>query len=218
MARASRTRGNQALLVSRIHSTLLNQIAALVAQSQVCESAVDSGDARSVAEVLRLQDMLKTLEKAARQIIDATLEESGSTLADSLLTELDKLQQTHPEIRVASSLDGAVNIRARWLMRLIVDVVHEALANAARHGRPSELELVASRAAGGMLVRLRDNGRGFDVQSVMQAGSSARAHYGIHIMQESAKSANGRLEISSAPGRGTQVTLFVPLPVPRAER
>lgn len=211
MARVIRLRDQQAVLANRIHATLLNQIAAVVAQSQVCEGAVGSGDAQSVAEVTRLRDMLRTLEASARELLEETIDAGRTTLAGALQAEVDAFQRKHPEIRVACSLDGAGSVRARWLTRLIVDVVHEAMVNAARHGRPSQLDLVASRAADGILLRVRDNGRGFDTRFTGWSASGARGHYGIRIMQESAKSANGRLEISSAPGRGTQVTLFLPV-------
>lgn len=211
MARVVRLREQQAVLANRIHATLLNQIAAVVAQSQVCESAIGSGDGRSADEVSRLRDMLRTLEEAARKLFETTIDAGGATLAEALQAEVEAFQRKHSEIRIECRLDDVGIIRARWLTRVIVDIVHEAMVNAARHGRPSQLDLVATRAAGGILLRVRDNGRGFDLRSTERSTPGALGHYGIHIMQESAKSANCRVEISSAPGKGTQVSLFVPV-------
>lgn len=211
MARAIRSQDHKVTLANRIHATLLNQIAALVAQSQVCESALGSGDGKLFTEIARLRDMLRTLEEATRELVEATIEPGALDLADALRAEVEEFQRRHPGIRVEGSWEGVASIRIRWLTRLIIDVVHEALANAARHGRPSELQVIASRVSGGLLVRIRDNGRGFDARVSGRTTSGALGHYGIHIMQERAKSAQGRLEISSAPGKGTQVTLFVPV-------
>jgi len=211
VARAIRSQDHKVTLANRIHATLLNQIAALVAQSQVCESALGSGDGKLFTEIARLRDMLRTLEEATRELVEATIEPGALDLADALRAEVEEFQRRHPGIRVEGSWEGVASIRIRWLTRLIIDVVHEALANAARHGRPSELQVIASRVSGGLLVRIRDNGRGFDARVSGRTTSGALGHYGIHIMQERAKSAQGRLEISSAPGKGTQVTLFVPV-------
>jgi len=61
---------------------------------------------------------------------------------------------------------------------------------------------------GAVLLRVRDDGRGFDARA--QEGGGGRL--GLRLMREHAAMAGGRVEVSSAPGRGTQVTLYCPLP------
>jgi len=62
----------------------------------------------------------------------------------------------------------------------------------------------------GRSVRLTvtDDGRGFDVEHALLAPG----HLGLHTIRERAELVGGRAEIGSWPGRGTTVTLTVPLP------
>jgi signal transduction histidine kinase len=63
------------------------------------------------------------------------------------------------------------------------------------------------RQAGSIVVRISDDGQGFDVDAVLGVEGQ---HYGLHIMRERAESFGGRLQVVSAPGRGSQVTVYVP--------
>jgi signal transduction histidine kinase len=67
---------------------------------------------------------------------------------------------------------------------------------------------------GRLIVRVSDNGRGFDVDAVRE---SAAARFGLETMRERAESIGGVLEIISSPGNGTTIALTVPVP-PQAAR
>jgi len=212
MSASARIQDDKLTLAAQLHSLLLNEIGALIAQSQICERSLAAGDGRILHEVARLRDMLKGLEGSTRELIESTVSARGFSLAEALRREISGFQAKHPSIAVRSSVDAIASIQADWLSRLVVDIVHEALANAARHGKPSQIEVVASPTAEGLLIRIRDNGRGFDARRVPDSGAGrVPGRYGIRIMHETAKSVDGRVEISSAPGRGAQVTLFVPV-------
>jgi signal transduction histidine kinase len=219
MSASARVQDDRLVLAAQLHSLLLNDIGALIAQSQICEKSAVVGDGRTLQEVARLREMLRNLEDSARELIDITVTARGSSLSEALRLEVSKFQVKHPRVAVHSSFDAVAVIQANWLTSLVVGIVHEALANAARHGRPSQIEIVATPATEGLLIRIRDNGRGFDTRRVSDSEAlRVPGHYGIRIMQDTAKSVEGRVEISSAPGKGTQVTLFVPLRARLSER
>ena len=89
-------------------------------------------------------------------------------------------------------------------------IVQEALANACRHGAPSEVVVTLS-VSDLVCLEVRDDGVGFD------PASRNRAHsLGLVSMEERALSLNGHLTVESAPGRGTVVRFECPAvpPVP----
>lgn len=57
---------------------------------------------------------------------------------------------------------------------------------------------------------MTDDGDGFDVGAVPVDGS----HHGVAGMRERAELAGGRLDVSSQAGRGTTVSITVPLAAP----
>jgi len=88
-------------------------------------------------------------------------------------------------------------------------IFQEALTNIARHARATRAEVVLKKQPDGLVLRIGDNGRGFD-----PANSSSSKSLGLLGMRERAAILGGRVEISSAPGKGTRVTAWIPLRSP----
>jgi signal transduction histidine kinase len=80
------------------------------------------------------------------------------------------------------------------------------VANAARHAEVQQVSVFADMSGDGVLVRIRDRGRGFD--SAAQAGPEQRGIRDSIIGRMD--QLGGRVTISSAVGSGTEVELRVP--------
>jgi signal transduction histidine kinase len=88
-------------------------------------------------------------------------------------------------------------------------VVQEALANVLRHSAASRLSVAARHDGSELTVWVIDDGRGFDPEHA--ADQMPGQHLGLVSMQERAAFAGGTLEVDSAPGRGTKVSLHIPV-------
>lgn len=89
----------------------------------------------------------------------------------------------------------------------LLRIVQEALTNIRRHARASLAEVVFSEHEGALLVRIRDNGRGFDPARIARG---EWPQFGLRAMAERAEAAGGTLTIESEPGRGTVVEATFP--------
>jgi signal transduction histidine kinase len=85
-------------------------------------------------------------------------------------------------------------------------LVQESLTNIARHAHATKASVSIAEAEGCLVVRIADNGRGFEASP----GQPART-LGLVGMRERARALSGQLQIDSAPGRGTTVTITIPL-------
>lgn len=83
-------------------------------------------------------------------------------------------------------------------------VVQEALANVARHSGASRASVVAECRDGVLRVRVQDDGRGFDT-------GVATERHGLLGIGERVELLGGRLQVDSAPGRGTVVAVEIGL-------
>ena len=81
-------------------------------------------------------------------------------------------------------------------------VVREALYNAALHGRPRSIEVVAHGGAKTLRLRIEDDGAGF-------VSREQEEHFGLTGMRERALRLGGTLVVRSTPGAGTVVELVV---------
>lgn len=86
-------------------------------------------------------------------------------------------------------------------------VVREALNNAVRHASPARVSVRLEGNNGGLRVRVRDDGCGFDPAAALLPGA---AHYGIVGMRERIESLGGSFAVDSAPGRGTVIEVALP--------
>lgn len=91
----------------------------------------------------------------------------------------------------------------------VLRVVREALINAQKYSQASQVEIQLEQSDGCGIVRIYDNGLGFDTHNV--AIESDRPHFGVKIMRARAARLGGRLDIDSLPGSGTRITLTWPL-------
>ena len=86
-------------------------------------------------------------------------------------------------------------------------VLQEALQNAVRHSSAVRFTVNLRGTPEALRLTVRDNGRGFDPESVSQAGG-----LGLTSMRERLKLVAGDLSIETQPGCGTTIVAQVPLP------
>lgn len=89
----------------------------------------------------------------------------------------------------------------------VMRIVQETLANVRKHSRATEVRVELTCGVGQLHIAISDNGRGFDPA----AQTRARDRFGLAIMRERAAGFGGTLTVESHPGRGTRVTLTVPM-------
>ena len=85
-------------------------------------------------------------------------------------------------------------------------IFQETLTNVARHAGATRTEVVLQKQRDGLVLLIRDNGRGFD-----PADPSFSKSLGLLGMRERAAILGGQVNISSAPGKGTSVAAWIPL-------
>jgi len=91
-------------------------------------------------------------------------------------------------------------------------VAQEAINNVLRHARARNLWLRLFTEGGELALSVRDDGRGFDVDSVRRR-AGAGASLGLVGMEERVALAGGSLELRSRPGEGTVMVATFPLSV-----
>jgi PAS domain S-box-containing protein len=84
-------------------------------------------------------------------------------------------------------------------------IAQEAMHNAFKHARPSRVELSLGRVEDELVLKVSDDGQGFDPEE------SFPGHLGLHSMRERTAKLSARLDIQSTPGKGTAVRVAIPL-------
>lgn len=91
----------------------------------------------------------------------------------------------------------------------ILRVAREALLNAQNHSQATQITVSLGQSNGQGILTIYDNGSGFDPQASLP--ENGQGHFGMSIMRARAARLEGQLEIVSAPGSGTRISLVWPL-------
>jgi len=207
----------RARIAKDIHDDLGASLTRITLLSQSARAELDD-DAPAAADLDRIYATVRELTRALDEIVWA-VNPRHDTL-DSLATYLG---------RFAQDFLAAAHVRCRLEMPmhlphcpLTAETRHnlflafkEALHNAVKHARAPEVRVCLRTGADQFVLRVEDNGHGFDAGDV--AGRTAAppdrpaAGNGLANMRQRLAEIGGRFELESAPGRGTTVVFVVPL-------
>lgn len=156
-----------------------------------------------IEEIARLvNDAIFTTRSLARGLTPVTFDRGG--LARSL-AELARRSQHTYGVRVQCTADpeaqvGLSDSAAMHLYRL----AQEGIANAARHARARDIDVVLARRERRGLLTIADDGEGIALAPEQQG-------MGLRIMRYRASMIDGTLDIFTAPGRGTRISCDFPI-------
>jgi signal transduction histidine kinase/ligand-binding sensor domain-containing protein len=130
------------------------------------------------------------------------LQEAG--LPDALRLHCEQFS-TSCGIPITCDVDDRVHDLSRGAALALFRIVQEALGNAAKHSKATRITVGLTRSNGHVTLIVSDNGVGFDRGLLTSSGG-----LGLITMRERAGQLNGTFEFTTAPGRGTTITVIVP--------
>ncbi len=168
-------------------------------------------------EIKKVEDLARRTTSEIRHMLftlrPLVLETQGLSAALNQLAT--KFYEMHQQA-VATRVDQAVEERLDFQQQgVIFDIVEEAVNNARKHAKAKLISVTATRQDEMAVVQIADNGVGFDVAK-MSENYESRSSLGMVNMRERAELLDGRFSIDSVKGRGTVVTIMLPLKAPDA--
>jgi len=124
---------------------------------------------------------------------------------DPLVPSLQTLI-TNPRFRGLLDIDLVCDIEPNFKpiqTHHILSIVQESLSNTLRHARARHVKVTVRRENSMIVILIEDNGRGFAIDEVP-------AGYGLRSIRDRARLLGGQLDITSSPGKGTNVMLVLP--------
>ena len=163
----------------------------------------------------RLEDSIQLLDRLLRQVRQLSLD-----LRPPLLDELglvptlrwlvdQQAQRAQLRATFTSNINGLEIDPA--VQTTCFRVVQEAITNIIRHSGAKNVAVELRREAERLELSVRDDGAGFD-PAVIQQRAARHSTLGLVSMKERALLVRGGLEVHSAPGQGTEIRAWFPLP------
>jgi two-component system sensor histidine kinase UhpB len=198
-------------LARELHDELGQSLSAIKA---VAVSMSGGGDDRETLErgVSTIVGITERTYEAARGMMQrlrpSVLDELG--LRTALQELVDAWNTAHGDAFCRLEITGELGELGDELEINLYRIVQEGLTNAAKHSGASEIIVRITGGTAGtpqnaLQVSIRDDGAGFDPALV-------RPGLGLLGMRERVTALNGEFTVESAPGRGVQVSIRLPLP------
>ncbi|MBM3469218.1 MAG: GAF domain-containing sensor histidine kinase [Armatimonadetes bacterium] len=196
-------------LAREMHDSLGQSLGYLNLKSKLAEDLVLAGRTSEAQEELaqiRLT-IYETYDEVRHAILGLRTAGVQQDLEATLRGQIGRLRE-QCGIPVDFEVRGSIPAVPALAAVQVTRIVQEALTNVRKHARAGAVRVDLAAEEGRLVVRVSDDGCGFDVGAVQRA---AGARFGLETMRERAESIGGTLEITSAPGQGTTVALLVPL-------
>lgn len=200
-------------LVRDLHDIPTQTISAVTMRTGIVKMLLDRGQIEKLKpEVEAVEDLAKQATAEIRHVLfklrPLALETQGLT---SALTQLvDKVRKTFGQnilLKFDAEVDHVLPTEAQDALFYLIE---EAVSNARKYAQAQTIRIDIALKTEDVIVRIADNGVGFDVEKV-QAQYVERGSFGMMNMEERTELIGGRLSLQSQPGKGTVVTVTVPL-------
>ncbi|MEU9991753.1 GAF domain-containing sensor histidine kinase [Streptomyces sp. NPDC048045] len=193
-------------LAHELHDAVSQKLFSLRLTAQAAAALVDRDPARAKGELHQVAalaaEAADELRAAVVELRPAALDEDG--LIATLRTQIQVLDRAH-SAHVSFDATGLRALPAAQ-EEAVLRVAQEALHNALRHSGADHVHVSVERRGHGAVLRVTDDGTGFDPTAVRRAGR----HLGLVSMRDRAGGAGGTLTVGSAPGKGTTIEMEVP--------
>jgi two-component system sensor histidine kinase DegS len=195
---------------------------------------VHDGPAQVLANAIFEVDYLERIAERAPAELRQTLRSELGTLRGQFRASLDSVRAMiydlrPPELTELGLADAMRNYASEWETRCgikvsskldtgetaltpqqelaVYRVLQEALQNVHKHAQAAAVGIVWQKSAGNWVLHVTDDGVGFDLVKAARRAKSV----GLLSMRERASLIGGSLQIQSSPGKGSAVTLQLPV-------
>ena len=182
--------------------------ASLLAMDRLVIVAAKTDNQRLGSAVALARATLEEATERTRRLMfelrPAVLHDLGLVAALRVLVE-----QTARETGAHGQVHGSVGRYDHAVEELVYRSAQEALANVRKHARPHTITVTLNEDGDALIGEIQDDGCGFDVVDA-RARPEASLHLGLDSLTERIRAAGGKVDIDSAPGRGTRLLLTIP--------
>lgn len=194
-------------IARELHDTLEQELAGITMQLDLAMDCFLQAPRVAQQALQAARDMSRhSLVEARRSVWDlrCQLLEHGDLV--SAISQVVEPLASADQAKVNVTIQGTpVRLPGQREMNLL-RIAQEAVANALKHGRPQQVNIELRYTATSVCLNVIDDGCGFSASQTAPTG-----HFGLLDMRERAHSMGSKIIVESEPGRGTRISLQVPL-------
>ncbi|WP_285136151.1 sensor histidine kinase [Microbacterium sp. lyk4-40-TSB-66] len=213
LAAAEREQGvlaERARLAREIHDTVAQGLSSIQMLLYAAERADATGPGIGHVRLARrtAADGLAETRRFIRELAPPSLDSGLGAALDRLAEGWGAREGVAVTVEVAQELSLPMDAQTALLR-----IAQGALANVAQHARAGHVGIRLDRTDDAVRLEITDDGAGFDPR-VAERAASATDSFGLRAMRERVDQLDGRLDVVSAPGAATTITVTLPAGAP----
>lgn len=192
-------------IARELHDQTSQSLVSLLVQVKLAETAPDKRTRAQNLDDLRrqLRQMLDSTRRMAFDLRPGVLDDLGLLEAIRWFVERCECEGTAITVKA----NGAMKELPPQLQTALYRITQEALSNVIKHSRATQAFVKMEQHPGSIELEIGDNGSGFDPAAL----AGKKESLGLFGMRERAELLGGALNILSAPGQGTHITVRIPI-------
>lgn len=202
-------------IAREIHDGPAQAMSNVVLKAEICEKMAGIDINRTIEELRSLKDVVRLCLKDVRRIIydlrPMSIDDLG--LKTTLQKYIESFRNEH-SINVELKIKGNDSqIKDSNISLAVFRVVQEALNNTYKHADATSVGIQLECAEKAILLRIKDDGKGFDTSSLHDITRDGEGGFGIIGMKERIELLEGEFKISSKINVGTTIMVKLPYEV-----
>ncbi len=196
-------------MASHLHETIGQELFVMQLQINAFEKFLDNP--ALLSPLTQIKDQLLKIIKETKNL---TFDLSPPVLYDfgfqeALKTLSESIELKH-NIHVQTYFEGEMDRFDDEIKVILYRNLKELIHNSVKHADAKKIIIRFKNSSSGLYVELSDDGIGFDAESY-NSESSSHDGFGLFDIREKLNHLGGRLIIDSTPGKGTAISMQVPL-------
>lgn len=194
-------------IARELHDTLIQGFSGITMALQAFGSRLQKPEDKEALEDI-IQDAAACLTETRRSV--AGLRSGGgdeSGLAEAIADAARQITETK-DINLTLNIEKTPPRLPADVEFNLLRIAAEALANCVKHSGANNIEVALDSSHGEVHLEVKDDGSGFIRK---ENGYTSEGHYGLVGMKERAAQIGAKLDVRSTPGRGTTVSVNLPM-------
>jgi PAS domain S-box-containing protein len=154
-----------------------------------------------------IDEVIENVRRLSRDLSPGILEDFGLSAAIKWL--INNFAKGH-NIKVTLEALNVDSLVAHDSQTVVYRIIQEALTNIARHAMAKKVSVEIARVNHSLSITVEDDGKGFDIIQTLKKSPEEKG-LGLATMKAHAQMLGGTLGIWAEQGRGTRISLTIPL-------
>ncbi len=154
-----------------------------------------------------IDQVVEGVRRLSQNLSPSVVEDFGITII--LRHLVDEFNERY-QMNVSLQLDDIDDLFLQDSKIIIYRILQEALSNVGRHAQAKNVSIVIRKGDEEVFFHINDDGKGFDMKRAFRKEAGEKG-WGLALMDERIRMLGGTLDVSSQEGKGTQITLTVPV-------